>query len=243
MIVKPFKRIARPFKSPSNSYLGSAVEKSYILKNDYATNRTTAIRAYHVIESDLIRLFEYVEPDVRNLTTFSTRLYEILLRASTEFESNCKAILAENGYSRDGNWTMIDYKKIDLAMRLSEYSLRLPIWADVPREIRPLSHWKKGSSLPWYTAYNSVKHNRITEFKNANLENAVDALGALFVVLFGQFNILTFSAHELVNSYNEWEGWLAHHNSIFSIKLPDTWREDDCYDFSESTACDVFLFR
>ncbi len=100
-----YKRIARPFQSPVGDYIASSIDQSYLTQPEYAPDRATSIRGYHAIESDLRRLFEYVEPDDRNLSTFSTRIYEILLRAATEFEANCKAILSANNYSGPGHWT------------------------------------------------------------------------------------------------------------------------------------------
>jgi hypothetical protein len=240
---RPYKRIARPFNSPTGSYVGGTIDQSYLAHHDYAPDRTTAIRGYHAIESDLRRLFEFVEPDNRNLDTFSTRIYELLLRAATEFESNCKAILLANGYTSGGDWNIGDYKKIESATRLSEYELRLSIWADSPRQIRPLHQWATGGSLPWYQDYNTVKHNRVDEFTRANLKNAVDAVAAVFAILFAQFNILAFSPHELVSELNDWNGWLTHHNSIFWIKQPRSWNTNECYGFTAvAPAFDSFAF-
>jgi hypothetical protein len=232
MLQQPYKRIARPFETPSGNFVGGQVDQSYLVQSGYATDRTTLIRGYHALESDLERLFEYVEPDDRNLGAFSTRTYELLLRASTEFEANCKAILTENGYSRAKNLNMIDYSRIEGATHLSRYKLRLTVWARSPREIQPLEQWSSGNPLQWYQAYNSVKHNRVADFHQANLKNAVDAVASLFAILFAQFNVLAFSAHELVSSYDEWNGWLAHPNSIFQVNTPRDWNINECYGFT-----------
>jgi len=232
MLQQPYKRIARPFETPTGSFVGGQVDQSYLVQSGYATDRTTFIRGYHALESDLKRLFEYVEPDDRNLKAFSTRLYELLLRASTEFEASCKAILLDNGYSGLSRLNMNDYRKIEGATHLSRYKLRLTVWAGSPREIQPLEQWSSGNPLQWYQAYNDVKHNRIADFHKANLENAVDAVASLFIVLFAQFNVLAFSAHELVSSCDDWNGWLAHPNSIFQVNTPSDWNINECYSFA-----------
>lgn len=229
-----YKRIARPFQSPQGYYIASSIDKSYLVHPEYASNRATAIRGYHAIESDLSRLFDYVEPDNRNLGTFSTRIYEILLRAATEFEANCKAILSANNYSKHGNLSMSDYKKIEKATRLSEYRLKLSSWAGGPKLVQPLQSWSIGNSLPWYTAYNNVKHNRVDSFSEASLENAIDSVAALFAILFSQFNVLAFSPNELVSSIDNWDGWLTHSDSMFWIKSPTSWSPDECYGFGPS---------
>lgn len=226
-----FKRIARPFQAPCGYYIASSVDQSYLTHPEYASDRTTAVRGYHAIESDLRRLFEYVEPDDRNLGTFSSRIYEILLRASTEFEANCKAILMANDYPGSGRWSMRDYRKIEGATRLSEYQLKLSTWTGGPKLIQPLQAWSNGKSLPWYAGYNSVKHNRVHDFGEANLKNAVESVAALFAILFAQFNVLAFSPNELVSSVDNWNGWLAHSNSMFWMKTPTSWSLEQCYGF------------
>ena len=225
----PYKRIARPFDMGHGSWIVGSIDQLYLLNSNFATNRTTAIRAYHAIEKDLLQVFDFIEPDDQNLNTFSTRLYEIFLRASTEFESNCKLILSDNGYTSNRDFNMGDYKKINQATRLSEYKIQLTIWANKPRFLEPLLPWSTGGTLDWYQKYNTVKHNRSREFHLANLENTVEAVAALFIILFSQFNTLTFSAHELVASHSNWDGWLAHQNSIFWVKVPTSWTVDECY--------------
>ena len=232
-LTRPYKRIARPFDKPTGCYSGE-IDVSYLVDHEFAPGRTTAIRGYHAIEADLRRLFEYVEPHDKNLKTFSTRLYEIFLRASTEFESNCKSILTANGYARVGDWNMNDYKKIEAATRLSEYRMRVEIWADSPRLLQPLSAWAGGGGLQWYQDYNTVKHHRTDKFDLANLRNTVDAVASLFAILFAQFHILAFSEQELVAMHHEWDGWNAHHDSIFWIKCPTSWDLNECYGFQNA---------
>jgi hypothetical protein len=232
---RPYKRIARPFNQPHGSYVDGTIDDSYLIDRHFATDRTTTIRGYHALENDLRRLFEFVEPHDDNLDAFSIRLYELFLRACTEFESNCKAILSANGYSRAGDWNMNDYKKIESATRISEYNVQLTVWAGIPRVLRPLAPWSAGNSLPWYQDYNTVKHNRTIHFELANLKNVVDAVAAVFAILFAQFNILAFSERELVWSHSDSNGWLSHRDSFFSVKLPTTWSSQECYGFTAST--------
>lgn len=235
-LANPYKRIARPFDAPHGSWIIGSIERSYLLRPEFAADRTTLIRAYHAIEKDLRQVFDFIEPDDRNLNTFSTRLYEIFLRASTEFESNCKLILSENGYSRKGNLDITDFKRINKATHLLEYKIQLIVWASEPLLLEPFLCWSNCDRLYWYKEYNTVKHNRSSEFHRANLKNTIDAVAALFIILFSQFNILTFSAHELVVSYNDWDGWLAHQNSIFWVKVPTSWQPYECYSSSSTNA-------
>jgi hypothetical protein len=44
--------------------------------------------------------------------------------------------------------------------------------------------------------------------------------------------VLAFSAHELVSSCDDWNGWLAHPNSIFQVNTPSDWNINECYSFA-----------
>ena len=51
------------------------------------------LAAFELLQADFRRLGEYVELNDANLSTFSHRLYELLVRTCTEFESLCKELL------------------------------------------------------------------------------------------------------------------------------------------------------
>jgi hypothetical protein len=233
-LARPFKRIARPFKKPDGDYVGGIVDGCYLADDGYAPDRTSVLRSYHSIESDFRTLFDFIEPHDENLKTYSTRLYEIFLRASTEFESNCKAVLSANNYKREGNWNMDDYRKLDSATRLSSYRLKLTLWSPTPKILQPMQPWASGNALPWYQDYNTVKHNRSSEFYRANLSNTLEAVAALFIVVFSQFHILSFSSHEIVESYSRWPPWIVHANSMFWVQVPGDWKLDECYGFANA---------
>lgn len=56
----------------------------------------------------------------------------------------------------------------------------------VPRyglTLHPWDEWKKSGGVPkWWTAYNKTKHERHTQYHQANLKNAMNAVAGLFVV-------------------------------------------------------------
>ena len=83
----------------------------YIKHPKYANSPEQYIRAFLLLQKDLQLLFDYVEPSEINLTCYSYRIHELLLRACVEVEANCKAILLENGYQKDAEMNMTDYKK------------------------------------------------------------------------------------------------------------------------------------
>lgn len=143
-----------------------------------------------LILDDLYAVFNYIEPDDTNLDVFSHRIYELFLRTATEFESNCKGILKSNGYAEAKNAINIsnDYFKLASVARLSEYKVIFKRWS-TSHVFTPFAEWNTATYAPliWYQGYNSVKHNRYSNFKQANLENLMNALAGLLCILHAQY--------------------------------------------------------
>lgn len=226
-IAQPYYRIWRPFQN--NDFF----QNDYVLDTRYARDAIDFIRGYHLLERDLFRLFDFVEPADANLSCYSHQLYELLLRASTEFEANAKAILQANGYTR-GHLNVNDYYKLQPATRLAEYAITIPIWRG-NRVFHPFDEWGTRASLSWYQAYNRVKHNRSEHFESASLENAVKAITAVFAIVFAQFGIATFDPYHEVGSF-QWDGTLLSHSAcLLSLEPSGTWIPAEHYDFDWET--------
>ncbi|MES1178947.1 MAG: hypothetical protein ABUL62_31820 [Myxococcales bacterium] len=129
----------------------------------------------------------HVEVDQRNNKTFSQELRQLLMLACTEVEAGCKAVLRANGFSKKGHWNMWDYRKLARPMRLSEYTVQFAMYPSYP-PIRPFGAWRSGArNLPWYTAYNAVKHDREEALSKATFGNVVSALAGALVITVAQF--------------------------------------------------------
>lgn len=230
-IDKPYYKISRPFLD--GSFL-SNIDNTYLLDSRYANDRVSFIRAFHILSSDLIELFDYIEPSDNNKSTYSHRIYELYLRAATEFESNCKSILNHNEYVSARNLNIIDYHKINRATRFNEYDVILNIWNPEPLVLKPFAEWNTGvfHSLTWYQNYNSVKHDRNTNFSLANIENLINTVAAVFIVLFSQFNVFAFDPNQLVDSHmTDDDGFISTESSVFKIKPATSWNSSEKYDF------------
>jgi hypothetical protein len=113
-IARPFRRTCRAFSNGSYSEGG---RWGYVVHPAYAVDPPHYIRAQQVIQKDFINLLEYIEPADANLSAFSIRVHELLLRSAAEVEGNLKAILKENGYTKAGDLTMTDYRKVEVSHR------------------------------------------------------------------------------------------------------------------------------
>ena len=228
-IIKPYARIYRPYTSATIVPLSV---DDYLSDPLYANKeeRESLLSAARLIVQDVIRLFDFVEPCDDNFGVYSHRIYELFLRCSTEFETNCKGVLQANHYPKSvKNMRIKDYSKLNTAMRLSDYSISCDSW-NTQRKFVPFEDWKYGEALSWYQDYNIVKHNRATEFPLANLGNLMMALCGLIVLLAAQFD------QEIGKVSSSWFSFtLANMPNSFAI-LPFTvyrpaFTEEESYEF------------
>ncbi|PKN78982.1 MAG: hypothetical protein CVU48_06645 [Candidatus Cloacimonetes bacterium HGW-Cloacimonetes-1] len=225
----PFKRNYRC--SISNTYIGN-----YILHPDYAVNPEHYIRAYLLIQKDLLNLFDFIEPSDTNQMTYSFRIHELLIRTCVEIEANFKAILRENEYkTKYQDWSIKDYKKLNASHRLSSYIVKLPYWKGEDLLRIPFESFGSGKTPAWYDAYNDVKHDRSVKFETASFQNLIDAICGLVVLLSSQFHTEDFVISEGLRSYGgPGDGYDSAIGEYFRIKFPTDWPDEEKYDFDWS---------
>lgn len=229
-IQRPFKRTVRQFTNGSYSEGG---RWAYITHKNYAKVPEHYIRAFLLLQKDLLLLFDYVEPADINLKTYSYRIHELLLRTCIEIEANLVAILKENGFNKSGNWNILDYKKINLSHRLSSYEIKLPVWNGEQNIRKPFVEWETKDSLVWYQAYNKTKHDRQTEFQQATFENLLEAFCGLYALLSSQFYTHEFSSSDSFLVFGGMDdGMESGIGSYFRVKFPNDWPEQAKYDFN-----------
>jgi hypothetical protein len=241
---KPFHRNVRGIKhGPNSAYSGWA----YVEEPEYAKNPEHYVRAFTLILNDLQSIFEYLEPSDECREAYSYRIHALLMRTCIEVEANFKAILEENSFTPPRLLNMSHYRKVDATHHLSSYEVMLPIWNGTSPILRPFEPWKawrgrsmpQGTkvSLPWYQAYNASKHDRQDEFKNANFGTLVDAVAGLLVLISSQFRHRDFSAGPDFIGSATWldtQGMEPSTGSLFRIKYPEDWTDDELYDFDWS---------
>lgn len=239
---KPFHRNYRGFVESANSGYS---QWAYIVDRDYAQAPEHYVRAFLLIQSDLQRIFEFIEPADTNLPAYSYRTHELLMRTCIEIEANFKAILKENMFNptdKNGDpipekrWNIHDYRRVNKTHHLSTYRVHIPIWEGKGAVCEPFKQWSTAVDLPWYQAYNKSKHDRRAEFKEANFENLLNSVAGLLVLLSSQFRTEDFapgsrSLAVTVDSYYATEAALG---GFFHIEFPQDWSDEEKYDFDWS---------
>lgn len=239
-IDKPYHRMYRPMvQGPNSPFSGWA----YVLDKSYARSPDHYVRAYLLIQKDLERLFEYVEPSPEAKTTFSFRIHELLMRTCIEVEANFKAILDENTFTPaiDKNtkkpiYNMRVYKRVERSHHLSKYELVLPMWNGERRLWKPFEGWATGNNIDWYQAYNASKHDRQQEFKKANLEVLISAVAGLLALISAQFQTQDFTtgADNVTYGGYDYHEMQASIGGLFRIAYPTDWTDAEKYDFDWS---------
>lgn len=136
----------------------------------------------------LVRICETVHPANETFETFGNDIRNLLILACTEVENHWRSVLAANGCtSAKSNTTQ--YVKLAPAMRLKDFGVTFPAfpWIDYFNPFEGWDNEKPTQSLPWYDAYNAVKHDRERNFRRATLRYVFHAVAAVAVMLEAQF--------------------------------------------------------
>ncbi len=237
---RPYKRTVR--KLTNGSY-GNDGHWQYLLHPKFASDPQHYIRAFLLIQDDLQKLFEYVEPCDENSSTISLRIQELITRVCIEIEANFTAILKENKYSNPGNWNLKnDYSLLEISHKLSSYKVKFPVWRGKNNLRRPFENWetKPNSNwhvLDWYQAYNKSKHDRHLHFDKATFDTLLNAVSGLVILLSAQFMTESYSPNSksmgLSGNYSyEYDPKMETAiGEYFQVQFPDNWAEEELYGF------------
>lgn len=132
------------------------------------------------IERDLNETSQYIEPDDQE-KTYSFEFYKIIMLSCSEIETAfkqiCKSIAPEKVCG-----CISDYKQVILEKYPKICTCEVVVQRWHARAICPFDGWDNGP-LPWWGAYQDLKHSRFSKIKCANYENAVYSLAALYVLI------------------------------------------------------------
>jgi hypothetical protein len=232
---RPYYRTTRQF---TDDLFKEGGRWGYVEHPAYATDVEHYLRAFDVIQKDLIELFDFIEPADSNGGTYSFRVHELLTRTCIEVEANLTAILEANGYPRSGSdWTMKDYKKVNQSHRLSSCRVKYPNWTGQHGVRQPFSSWADPSgSLDWYKSYNAAKHDRHGSFSRATLSALTDAVGGLAILLATQFfNATTGAGDSFLTTEGPYDGYDESVARYYRVQYAHDWPVDQRYQFNWQT--------
>jgi hypothetical protein len=133
------------------------------------------------IEKDLENLSRYIEFDETNLKTYSIELTHILFSSSSEVDVVMKQLC--NLIDPDTKAENInDYRNI-ISKHSNELINEEVVIHRYGLTFRPWLNWQNDKNPDWWQSYNHVKHERNKHYSEANLKNAINAVGALLLTV------------------------------------------------------------
>lgn len=147
------------------------------------------LAAWHyflALERDLIRTLDYVEFHPDNAGAFSNEYAKLLLLVGSEVDVVAKQLSKTVPGGKKAK-NIIAYQQAltdafpgihDTEINISRYSMLLKPWKAWENE---------NSAPPWWKAYNDVKHERNSNYRDANQGNVVAAFCGLLVLLMYHF--------------------------------------------------------
>lgn len=145
------------------------------------------IAAYNRVERELEDFLGSIPLEPAHLTVWSPILASIILEAGSELDSLWKLQLRASG-SESANATIKEHFEQFGKCMVKKW---LVVWSDEGQKISPFAPWDAISTfdkahyepLPWWQAYNALKHDRWENKREATIKNAVLAIGGLFLAI------------------------------------------------------------
>lgn len=146
---------------------------------------------YKNLEKELIDISNIIHIDDNQLSTYSIKIVELLIRTAVEIESISKDLYYANGGTKTNDSSLsfdsdcIDYLESmwnlgDKVVLVSGLNMFLTKPENI--ELTPLKKANKRGKCDWKSAYQAVKHSRNSNLKRGTLKNFIKALAALFLL-------------------------------------------------------------
>lgn len=133
------------------------------------------------LESDLQNISKFIEFTSENFNVFSIELTLLFLATASEVDVVAKQLCNLTDQSNKAN-NIVEYKNIIMP----HFSSITETTINIPRfnlEFTPWNEWENDKSPQWWSDYNDVKHNRVDNFKKANLGNVLNSMAGLFTLV------------------------------------------------------------
>lgn len=153
--------------------------------DDEIAHAKSVWRELDLVSKDLEQCFNVNSLDERNYHSYGIQYERIILFCCIGIESLFRKIYVANGVGR-ARLTMNDYVKLKVHLRLSGYGLSLVRYPWISN-IFPFAGWESerpSESLPWLSAYNSLKHDKKSNEHLASMKNALWAFAGYYTVAY-----------------------------------------------------------
>lgn len=138
-------------------------------------------RYFKMLEDKFIETLRFVELSSDNFKTYSIEFDNLIKSIGSELDVFLKVAC---DFNLDDRKNMSDYYR-EIISKYPNIKQQVVKINNKDLEILPFKNWKESEpskSLEWWKAYNNLKHARVLNFKEANLENTLNLLGALYIL-------------------------------------------------------------
>ncbi len=133
-------------------------------------------QSYLLLERKLLEILKVLPLTPENENSWSPELVNIFLDTSSLFESVCKY-----GALYESSEPKITEMKEKFLEKDEINQARAIVYVYPIRILNPYDHFSSADG--WWRVYQGFKHNRIENYKQANLINTLNVLAALFLIL------------------------------------------------------------
>lgn len=134
-------------------------------------------KQYLFLENKVMNLEPYIYFCKKNLSVNSYEIMNLLFSVCSELDTFFKIVC------NDSSQKIFQYRKSIESK--SEYNNIFNESVDIigrDINIKPFYKRKERKNFYWWTGYNNSKHNRLLCFKDANLNNLLNSLAALYIL-------------------------------------------------------------
>lgn len=149
------------------------------------------------LEADLENTSRYVEPTQKDVYSFE--FSKIILLSCSEIETVFKYLCNVITNNEPFDVNIAGYKGVILS-RFPKIEYAKVYIPRANEHIIPFENWSC-EKLPWWDAYQEIKHNRGAAFPNATYWNAAQALAGLYILIFYLSAASGIHFHDTKSSY------------------------------------------
>ena len=212
----------------SKSFFMSIFANVEYINSNYMTNLYWPI--YKKIEKEIVELSNHIHFDDNQLSVYSVKIVELLIRCVVEIEAISKDLYLKNGGAIPaGRVLYYDTDCLNLLEGIWELSKKQVIVSSANfyfqdnnnKILYPLRKANKRSTsgADWAKAYQAVKHNRSLNLSKGNIKHLLRASAALFLLnLYYRDDVFELSSNN-TNTFTE------KFSEIFDVKV-HTWAGD-----------------
>lgn len=135
------------------------------------------------LERDFIKTLDFVALEPANQTTYGDNFAKLILAVGSEVDVLAKA-LCKSVSPQSPAENILHYQGVLTGAYPELHTVEIAVVRNGDR-VLPWNSWDPNGanqSPAWWRAYNSIKHDRVVNFPNANQRNALEALSGLLVI-------------------------------------------------------------